>query len=74
VAKLPLISWRELAKFLTDNNFEFTSQSGSHIKYTSRTTRRPTVFPKDDPIARGTLRSALMMAGLEEEFDRWYNG
>jgi hypothetical protein len=74
VNRLPVVSWRELSKFFGDQDYEFRSQKGSHIKMISRTAvRPPTVFPRHEELDRKTLRNALEMAGFsEQDFLNWY--
>jgi predicted RNA binding protein YcfA (HicA-like mRNA interferase family) len=65
--KYPILRPNEIISALSKKGFTFKSQNGSHAKYTNG--RRTTVIPIHYTVARGTLRSILIHAGIElEEF------
>ena len=52
---------------LAKKGFSFKSQKGSHAKYTNG--KRVVIIPMHDSIARGTIKSILIQAGMElDEF------
>jgi predicted RNA binding protein YcfA (HicA-like mRNA interferase family) len=65
--KYPILRPDEIISALSKKGFNFKSQRGSHSKYTNG--HRITIVPMHDTVARGTLRSILIQAGIElEEF------
>jgi predicted RNA binding protein YcfA (HicA-like mRNA interferase family) len=65
--KYPILRPNEIIAALLKKGFTFKSQKGSHAKYTNG--HRTTIVPMHDTVARGTLRSILIQAGIElEEF------
>jgi predicted RNA binding protein YcfA (HicA-like mRNA interferase family) len=65
--KYPILKPNEIISILLKKGFTFKSQKGSHAKYTNG--HRTTIIPIHDTVARGTLRSILIQAGIElEEF------
>jgi predicted RNA binding protein YcfA (HicA-like mRNA interferase family) len=65
--KYPILKPNEIISALSKKGFVFKSQKGSHAKYANG--RRTAVIPKHDTVARGTLKSILIQAGIElEEF------
>ena len=64
--KYPLLKPREVIKVLEAFGFVFRSQRGSHAKYVKDgDPKRIVIVPMHDVIARGTLRSILLQAGIE---------
>jgi predicted RNA binding protein YcfA (HicA-like mRNA interferase family) len=65
--KYPILRPNEIISALSKKGFIFKSQKESHSKYSNG--HRTTVIPIHNTIARGTLKSILMQAGIElEEF------
>jgi len=65
--KYPLLTPDQVISALSKKGFKFKSQRGSHAKYSSG--QRLTIIPMHDEIARGTLKSILLQAGIElDEF------
>jgi len=71
-AKYPILKPREVIKVLEKVGFHFKSQKGSHAKYVKVAPDAPTkivIIPMHDELAKGTLQSILMQAGLSlDEF------
>lgn len=61
-SKYPILPPKEILKALEKAGFHFVSQKGSHIKYTDGA--HVVIIPNHDEIARGTLRSILLQAGI----------
>lgn len=63
-----LYSSREVIATLEQEGFAFVSQRGSHVKYRKAgTTTRTVIVPAGrKEIPRGTFRSILRQAGLDE--------
>ena len=61
--KYPILRPNEIISALSKKGFVFKSQKGSHAKYTNG--HHMTVIPMHNTIARGTLRSILIQAGIE---------
>ena len=73
MSKLPVISGKNLIKFLVNNGFEVKRQKGSHIFLRSNAGRSTTV-PLHSELDRGTLGAILEQVGIErDEFIRLYN-
>ncbi len=68
MARLPVLSGRELVRALEKAGFEVDRQKGSHIvlRQVSAPHRRVTV-PDHKEIAKGTLRAILRQAGLSHD-------
>jgi predicted RNA binding protein YcfA (HicA-like mRNA interferase family) len=67
--KYPILRPNEIIFALSKKGFVFKSQKGSHSKYTNG--HRTTVIPIHDTVARGTLKSILIQAGIElDEFKK----
>jgi predicted RNA binding protein YcfA (HicA-like mRNA interferase family) len=73
MSKLPIISGREMIKYLMKKGFVVSRQKGSHVVLKSQDGRRVTV-PLHEELDRGTLLEILAEAGIsKEEFLReWY--
>ena len=67
--KLPQISGRELGRALTRLGFIFTSQRGSHMKFTRAITGRKeiVVIPNHKIIRKGLLLGVLKQVNLNVE-------
>lgn len=68
MAKLPVISGKDLIKILTKSGFEVVRQKGSHISLQKEKYR--TVVPLHDELAKGTLLAILRQCGISRtEFE-----
>ena len=63
--KYPILRPNDIISALSKKGFVFKSQKGSHAKYTNG--NRIFVIPMHNTIARGTLKSILIQAGIELE-------
>ena len=63
--KYPILRPNAIISALSKKGFIFKSQKGSHAKYTNG--NRIFVIPIHDTVARGTLKSILIQAGIELE-------
>jgi predicted RNA binding protein YcfA (HicA-like mRNA interferase family) len=61
----PILKPNEIISALSKRGFVCKSQKGSHAKYTDG--KHTTIIPIHDTVARGTLRSILIQAGMELE-------
>jgi len=64
-SKYPILKPNEIILALSKKGFRFKSQKGSHAKYSNG--YRITIIPMHESIARGTLKSILVQAGIELE-------
>ena len=65
--KYPVLRPDDIISALTKKGFSFKSKKGIHEKYTNG--QRIYVIPTHDTIAKETLKSILIQAGIElEEF------
>jgi len=65
--KYPILKPHEIIAALSAKGFSFKTQRESHAKYTDG--KRTVIIPMHDTVARGTLKSILIQAGLElDEF------
>ncbi|MEM1587320.1 MAG: type II toxin-antitoxin system HicA family toxin [Candidatus Bathyarchaeia archaeon] len=73
MSRLPIISGRELIRYLVKKGFVISRQRGSYVVLKSQDSRRVTV-PLHEELDRGTLLEILAEAGIsKEEFLReWY--
>ena len=62
---LPVLRPHEIIRALEKLGFHYVSQRGSHRKYTDGT--HVVIIPMHDTVAKGTLRSILVMAELSAE-------
>ena len=62
---LPVLTSKEVAAALERAGFSFKSQRGSHAKYVKG--GRAAIIPMHDIVAKGTLRSILLQAGMTAE-------
>ena len=63
--KYPILRPQEIIFALSKKGFVYKSQKGSHAKYTNG--HNTTVIPIHATVARGTLKSILIQAGIELE-------
>ena len=71
MAKLPLLSARNIIKALSKAGFQQVSQKGSHIKLKRKESDKTwiVIVPNFNEIPTGTLRSIIRQSGLDiEEF------
>jgi len=61
--KYPILKPNEIILALSKKGFIFKSQKGSHAKYTNG--HQITIIPLHDTVARGTLKSILIQAGID---------
>ena len=61
--KYPILTPKEIISALGKNGFGFKTQRGSHAKYSNG--QRTVIIPMHHEVARGTLKSILMQAGIE---------
>jgi len=69
--KGPVLSGKEMIKYLADRGFEIVGRKGSHVRMKKLTTPRNLVVivPDHNELAQGTLRSILRQAGISfDEF------
>jgi predicted RNA binding protein YcfA (HicA-like mRNA interferase family) len=65
--KYPILKPNDIISALSKKGFVYKSQKGSHAKYSNG--HRTAIIPIHDTVARGTLKSILLQAGIElEEF------
>jgi predicted RNA binding protein YcfA (HicA-like mRNA interferase family) len=69
MAKLPVLSARDVLKALARAGFERVAQRGSHIRFKGiwAGAVRVVVVPNHREIARGTLLSIIRQAGMTRE-------
>ena len=65
MARLPVLSGRELIQLLQKNGFRFIRQKGSHISM--RKGNHKTVIPLHDDLAKGTILGILKQCGLTKD-------
>jgi len=65
MAKLPVLSGKELLKILENAGFEIVRQKGSHVSL--RKAEHRTVVPLHDELAKGTLLTILRQCGLSKK-------
>lgn len=62
-SKYPILKPDEIIKKLEKYGFKFVSQKGSHMKYSDGS--KIVIIPNHYEIARGTLKSILLQAGID---------
>ena len=68
-SKYPILKSKEVITKIEKFGFHFVSQKGSHKKYTDG--KRVVIIPDHDELAKGTLKSILIQAGIDlEDFIR----
>ena len=65
MAKLPVLSGKELIKILERDGFQIVRQRGSHVSLSKGEFR--TVVPMHPDISKGTLLGILKQCGLTKE-------
>ena len=65
MAKLPVLSGKELVKFLTKAGFQVVRQKGSHVSLQKENYK--TVIPLHNELAKGTILGILKQCGLSKE-------
>ena len=63
--KYPILRPQEIISALSKKGFIYKSQKGSHAKYSDG--HHITIIPIHATVARGTLKSILIQAGIELE-------
>jgi predicted RNA binding protein YcfA (HicA-like mRNA interferase family) len=63
--KYPMLRPNEIITALTKRGFVYKSQRGSHVRFGDG--HHTAIIPKHDTVARGTLKSILIQAGIELE-------
>ena len=63
--KYPILRPNDIISALAKKGFVYKSQKGSHAKYSNG--NRIAIIPIHDTVARGTLKSILLQAGIELE-------
>jgi predicted RNA binding protein YcfA (HicA-like mRNA interferase family) len=63
--KYPILKPNDIISALSKKGFVYKSQRGSHAKYSNG--HRIAIIPIHDTVARGTLKSILLQAGIELE-------
>ena len=64
-SKYPILKPDKIISALAKKGFVYKSQKGSHAKYSNG--YRVTIIPIHDTVARGTLKSILIQAGIDLE-------
>jgi predicted RNA binding protein YcfA (HicA-like mRNA interferase family) len=64
-SKYPILRPNEIISALSKKGFVCKSQKGSHAKYSNG--YRVIIIPIHNTVARGTLKSILIQAGIELE-------
>lgn len=65
MAKLPVLSGKELIRLLNKAGFRIIRQKGSHVSLQKENYR--TVIPLHDELSKGTLLGILKQCGLSRE-------
>jgi predicted RNA binding protein YcfA (HicA-like mRNA interferase family) len=69
--KTPILSGKEMIKYLSQRGFTIVGRKGSHVRMKRLASPRNliVIIPDHDELAQGTLRSILRQAGISfEEF------
>lgn len=68
MARLPVLSGREILKILDKNGFVKVGQKGSHVRMKKITPEKVyiVIVPLNDEIPTGTLKSIIRQSGLDE--------
>ncbi|MGD9396426.1 MAG: type II toxin-antitoxin system HicA family toxin [Candidatus Thorarchaeota archaeon] len=69
--KAPVVSGKDIIKYLSSRGFEIVGRKGSHIRMKKLAEPRNliVIIPNHKELAQGTLRSILRQAGITfEEF------
>ena len=64
--KAPVVSGKEMIKYLSNQGFEIVSRKGSHVRLKKLAEPRNliVIIPDHKELAQGTLRSILRQAGI----------
>ena len=62
-SKYPVLQPQEIISVLKKFGFYYVSQKGSHMKYSNGD--KIVIIPNHSEVAKGTLKSILLMAGIE---------
>ena len=69
-SKYPVLPPKTVIKILEQFGFQFISQKGSHMKYSDG--KHIVIIPQHAELAKGTLKSILLMANIElDEFIKY---
>jgi predicted RNA binding protein YcfA (HicA-like mRNA interferase family) len=73
--KTPVLSGKEMIKYLSKHGFEIVGRMGSHVRLKKKAAPRNLVVivPDHKELAQGTLRSILRQAGIafDDFVDSW---
>lgn len=64
-SKYPVLPPKKISDTLEKFGFSFVSQKGSHMKYSNGT--KSVIIPNHYEVAKGTLKSILLMADISLE-------
>ncbi len=69
MARLPVLSGREIIKILSKHGFQIVGRKGSHVRLKKMVPDRVyiTIVPDSKDIPIGTLKSIIRQSGLPEE-------
>ncbi len=69
MAKLPVLSGKEIVKILLKNGFQIVGRKGSHIRLKKREADKVfiVIVPDHKEIPPGTLKSIIRQSGKSEE-------
>ena len=74
--RAPVVSSKELIKYLSKQGFEIVGKKGSHVRMKKIASPRNliVIIPDYGELAQGTLRSILRQAGIgfDEFVDSWH--
>ena len=73
--KAPVVSGKEIIKFLSKQGFKIVGRKGSHVRLKKLSTPRNliVIVPDHTELAQGTLRSILRQAGIsfDDFVEKW---
>lgn len=69
MARLPVLSGREVIKLLSKHGFSIVGRKGSHVRMKKAVTGKVfiAIVPDHGDIPMGTLKSIIRQSGLSEE-------
>ncbi len=69
MARLPVLSGREIMKILSQKGFSIAGRKGSHVKMKKVTPDKVfiAIVPDHKEVPTGTLKSIIRQAGISEE-------
>jgi predicted RNA binding protein YcfA (HicA-like mRNA interferase family) len=75
VSKLPVISSRDLIKYLLKKGFQYDHTKGSHHVYKSDSNNRRVTIPERKEIGKGLLLAILEEVGISRDdfIQEWYH-